>query len=307
MPLRVKGPKDPLLGVMVKGAYRLDKKLAAGGMGAIYRATEVSTGRWVAVKLLLPGSEHLDEHVRRFTREAQTLERLRHRNVVELLDHGCTPTGTLFIVMEYLTGKTVEDVVPEDRGIPVDAIVEIMEQACAGVGAAHKQRLVHRDLKPANIYLAQQPDKTALVKVIDFGLAKPMVDRETQLTSVGKVVGSAGFIAPEHILGSRDFQESSDIYGLGAVLYFMLTGRKPYDGNDIVSVMTAQVHEKPPPLNLSPSMNDAFAPVVSRAMARKPEKRFRTTEDLLAEVHAALEYLDEDDTIITGEKAVPTD
>lgn len=298
--LQVKPVRDRLAGTVLKNAFRLEKKLAEGGMGSIYKATQLKGGPSVAVKILHPDSECLEEHSIRFMREAEILGQINHPNVVKLYDYGVTDQGLVFMVMEYLHGRTLDQVITaRGKGIPVENTVAVLEESCHGVEAAHKIGLVHRDLKPDNIFVAKEKDGTAVVKVIDFGLAKPMEDERTALTLVGRVVGSAGFIAPEHILGSRDFQESSDIYALGAVLYFMLTGKKPYDGSDIKEIMTAQVHEKPPPMQLeNEDVVEAFSPVVSKAMSRKPEKRYKSVPELLEAVEEALAWLEGEDTVV---------
>jgi len=288
--IRVQQRKDPFIGALLGERWKLDKQIGQGGMGAIYRGTDIRTQEVSAVKVLHPESDAPEEHAARFKQETQLLAQLNHPNVVRMLDSGATAEGRMYLVMEYLQGRTLDEVVPEE-GIPVDSAVAVLEEICAGVKAAHARRLVHRDLKPENIFIARQPDGTAVVKVIDFGLAKQMKSdaEKTALTLAGKVVGSAGYVAPEHIVGGRVFTEQSDIYALGAIFYFMLTGRKPYQGESIANIMQAQIREKPPGLNLPedhPAM--AFEPVVRRAMTRAPEKRYLTTDALLAAVHQVL-------------------
>ncbi|MBI5498100.1 MAG: serine/threonine protein kinase [Deltaproteobacteria bacterium] len=280
----LQGPPTPdrLVGTTLRGRYKLDQKLATGGMGSVYRATNVATGATVAVKVLLDALSESDEHVARFRQEAELLSRILHPNVVTLLDYGAEG-GTSFMVMEFLSGSSLEEVVPQG-GLEPDQALAILEEICAGVGAAHAAGLVHRDLKPENIIMAHQPDGRSVVKVIDFGLARPLQEAEAlELTVTGRVVGSAGYVAPEHITGGRAFNSASDIYALGAVLYFLLTGRRPYDGDNIPAIMTAQLRGQLPPLDLPAGSRGALLEgVVKRAMNRDPSLRYPSTGHLLS-------------------------
>ncbi|MBI5493443.1 MAG: serine/threonine protein kinase [Deltaproteobacteria bacterium] len=272
---------DPMFGRVLGGRYRLESRIGEGGMGWVYRATRTTDDTQVAVKLLIARSDERGrEHRERFRREVGMLGRLRHPNVVSMLDAG-EENGQAYMVMEYLQGRTLHDVVPAG-GVPVRAAADIIQEVCEGLEAAHRAGLVHRDLKPENVFIARQATGVHVVKIIDFGLARATdVDEESRLTQQGKVVGSAGYIAPEHILGSRDFTPASDIYAVGAVLFFMLAGRRPYEGDSVGAVMEAQVKERLPPLGLPqghPSL--VLEPVIRRAMSRQLDRRFPSTRDL---------------------------
>jgi len=285
--------RDPLQQRVLEGRYRLEGKVGEGGMGLVYRATRLQDGATVAIKILVERSgARANEDRKRFQREAQLLSQLNHPNLVALLDAGQADGGLLYLVMEYLEGRTLHEVVP-DAGTGAEAAAAIMEEVCAALGAAHKAGVVHRDLKPENVFIARQRDGSHVVKVIDFGLAKAMeTDESSRLTMTGKVVGSAGFIAPEHILGSREFTPASDIYALGGILFYMLTGHRPYAGESVAQVMEAQVKEKPPALGL-PAGHEALVLeyTVRRAMSRKPEKRFSSTRDMQVSLQHAMKVL----------------
>jgi serine/threonine protein kinase len=276
-------PPDPMSGKILKGRYRLEDQIGVGGMGAIYRATNVSNGRTVAVKVLQQALVESDEHVARFRQEADLLSRIMHPNVVSLLDYG-QEGDTIFMIMEHLTGHTLDAVVPPG-GFDLDTALALMEEVCAGVGAAHQAGLIHRDLKPENIFFARQADGRSVVKVIDFGLARPVYAHEQpagELTMRGRVVGSAGYVAPEHITGGRDFTPVSDVYALGAVLFHLLTGRVPYSGEDNVAIMTSQLKQGPPPLGLPPGTPGLMLEgVIHRAMNRNPSLRYQSTDDMI--------------------------
>lgn len=271
--------EDPLLGAVLKGTYRIDERIAAGGMGAIYRGVQLALGRAVAIKVLRPDLEGSAEMAKRFFREARLLSQVIHPNVVTLLDCGSTESGLLFMVLEYLSGAGLETVAA--RPNPLDRVARWMEQICAGVGAAHAQRLVHRDLKPRNVFLARQSDGAETVKVLDFGISKGLDGDNTQLTKTGHLVGTPGYIAPEQIAGDAPADERSDIYALGAILYALLAGRPPYVGPTTQSILKKQL-EDPPDLDALAAQGQPpeVVQVVAKAMARNPAYRYQTAAEL---------------------------
>jgi serine/threonine protein kinase len=281
--------KDTYVGRVLRKRYALDVRVGEGGMGLVYRAFDLQKDRAVvAVKLLpLRTDEEGQEHAARFEKEADLMRRLRHPNIVRYLDHG-RESGLLYLVMELLDGKTLSDAVPQ-AGVDWSTAVDVVEEICDALRSAHAQQVIHRDMKPDNVFLARQPDGSAIVKVIDFGLAKDVGEDGPALTMMGKVVGSAGYIAPEHILGGRSFTEQSDVYAVGAILFFMLTGRRPYQGMGVPQIMQAQVNEKPPHLDLPDDHpNMLLEPVVRRAMSRSIDKRYPSVDALMSAVHAAV-------------------
>ena len=302
-PLVAKRNKDPLEGRTLKGRWLLEARVGEGGMGLVYRCRDVRTDGVAAVKILQYRTDDEGrEHAARFAHETELLYRLQHPNIVQYLDSG-SERDLSFMVMEFLTGKTLQEAVPRG-GLAYETAVDVLEEVCAALETAHKQLVIHRDMKPDNVFIAAQPDGSAVVKVIDFGLAKALeTDESAALTMTGKVVGSAGFIAPEHILGGRQFTPQSDVYALGGILFYMLTGRKPYHGQGVAQIMQAQVAERPPQLGLPEGHRSLLLePVVRRAMSRSVEKRYATVADFLAAVHAAVRptHLSSSTTVVLG-------
>jgi len=282
-------------GEVLKAAYRVDSKLGEGGMGTIYRGTQLSLGRAVAIKTLSRSNKLTDEAVQRFFREARILSQLNHPNIVNIIDFGTAePGATPFIVMELLSGKPLDAYVSAQNRPPLRQVLGLMGQICAGVSAAHQLNIVHRDLKPSNVFvitLAGAGDP--IVKLLDFGLAKSataMPESGLAVTQAGVGVGTCGFTAPEQLEGTGDPDARADVYGLGALLYFLLTGRPPYQGQTVNSVMAKQMTKPPDPIDF-PALGlagaESIEPILSKAMSISPEERYQS----VAEFKGALEAI----------------
>ncbi|MEM7482916.1 MAG: ABC transporter substrate-binding protein [Acidobacteriota bacterium] len=280
---------DPLIGTVLKGTYRIEEQIGAGGMGAVFRAVQTPLDRDVAVKILLPSAQSTPSMISRFFQEARLLSQLSHPNVVGIIDFGNTETGMIFMVMEYLTGQTLSALVPEKQGLPMADAVHWMHQACAGVSAAHRNDLVHRDLKPENLFIASSRSGPDTLKVLDFGIARTLEGAEgTRLTQMGLLMGTPGFIAPEQIESPAEAGARSDIYALGAILFFMVTGHRPYYGQTPHSVLVQQM-QRPPQLDLGLlAEQPAVAAVIAKAMAIAPENRFASTDELVEALDSAV-------------------
>lgn len=294
---------DALVGRVVGGRYRLEALIAQGGMGRIYRATQLTLGRMVAVKILLPPSDPSAERLatQRFVFEAAAAARLHHPHSVTVLDYGTDPGGIAYLVMELLQGRTLGQLLRHEGRLEVYRALTIAKQTAAALCAAHAQNIVHRDLKPGNLFLAQGPhvDRdhggTDFIKVVDYGLAKPVAEHHESLTVTGRFMGSPGYMAPEQIRGENT-DHRCDIYALGAILFEMLTGAPAYLRANVYETMVAQVHEPLPPLTLragghgaprAPSYAAALEALVRRAMAKAPGERFAS----MAELYDALSAL----------------
>jgi hypothetical protein len=290
---------DHLVGDRLDGKYLIDTRLGEGGMGAVYRATHLGTTRVVAVKIIRPELSSDAAFVERFRREAESLGRLRHPNIVDITDFGFARGGTgevAYLVMEYLDGCTLADVLEEERRLSTTWVVDILEQVSSAVDEAHRHGIVHRDLKPENIWLEPNRRGGYTVKVLDFGLATPVGGAlmassdaglkscatadgavangaETrlvpaQLTQAGATMGTPLYMSPEQCRG-EPLDARSDIYSLGIVAYRMLAGRTPFVGNAI-DVVKQQISGEPPPLGDAPRR---VAAVVMSALAKDPGMR----------------------------------
>ncbi len=278
--------KDPLLGRTLNSIYKIEEAIGAGGMGAVYRGTQLALSRNVAIKVLLPGLAGTADFRARFFREAKILSQLNHPNIVNVIDFGHTEDGLLFLVMEFLSGGTLSQRVAPGKGIPLPTAVAYMREMCDGVGAAHAQGLVHRDLKPQNVFLTRVTATRDLVKILDFGLGKAGGERE-RLTATGMAMGTPAYIPPEQIRNSADADARADVYALGAIFYYLLSGRDPYDGDSATMVMMKQLQEPPQPIDFAAKgLPPALAPVLAKAMHVDREQRYPTTTALLTAIVA---------------------
>jgi len=279
-----------LIGQVLKDSYRIEEQIGEGGMGAVFRGVQMTLGRDVAIKILLPSLQSTPSMIQRFFQEAKLLSQLNHPNVVSIIDFGNTETGMIYMVMEYLTGSILGQIIPPGKGLPLPDTLRLMRQLCAGVEAAHHCRLIHRDLKPGNIFVSKRAGSPETVKILDFGIARALeVEQETRLTRTGLLMGTPGFLAPEQIDESRDADARSDIYALGAILYLMLTGRRPYEGKTPHSILVRQLQE-PPSVDLSPIADrEPLAAVVLRAMHLDPESRFQKPGEIVDALEEALD------------------
>ena len=269
-----------VLGLEIAGRYRLDERLGAGGMSTVYRARDNVLERQVAVKLL---AEHLSEDdgfVARFRREALSAAKLIHPNVVQVYDSGHDPEAHRhFIVMEYVEGPTVAQLMREHDRLPVDQAVDIGVQSCQGLEYAHRHGVIHRDVKPGNLIL--NPD--GVVKLVDFGIAKAAED--TGITQIGSVVGTAAYLSPERAQG-EEATASADVYSLGVVLYQLLAGRLPYETGSLTELATRQQEGTPEPLHLiNPDVSPELSRAVSRSLAARPEHRYASAAEFGEALH----------------------
>lgn len=256
---------DPLVGRVLDGRYRVDARIAAGGMATVYRAVDTRLDRVLALKVMHPALAADAGFVDRFIREAKSVARLAHPNVVAVFDQGTDGPYT-YLAMEYVSGCTLRDVLRERGALQPRAALDILEPVLAALGAAHRAGFVHRDMKPENVLIGDD----GRVKVADFGLVRS-VDSVTQTT--GSVLGTVSYLAPEQIeSGVADTRV--DVYACGVVLYEMLTGVKPHTGGTPAQVLYQHLHEDvPPPSAAVPGLPVGLDEVVAHATARNPELR----------------------------------
>lgn len=265
---------------LLQGRYRLEDKLASGGMGAVYVATDERLNRQVAAKLL---ADHLAEDprfVERFRREARAVAALAHPNIANVYDYG-EDDDCHFIVMELVEGHDLARVLREEGPLSTDRTITIAARICAALEHAHAADIIHRDVKPANVIIGPQNS----VKVTDFGIARAAGD--STLTAAGSVLGSAHYISPEQAMG-ENLTPRSDVYSLGIVMYEMLTGALPFTGDSVMGVAMRHVNEDVPRArDINPDIPAALDDVVARATAKAPRDRFADAASMQAALHDA--------------------
>jgi eukaryotic-like serine/threonine-protein kinase len=271
--------QDPLVGQVLDGRYRVESRIAVGGMATVYRAMDTRLDRVLALKVMHPGLAADTGFVERFIREAKAVARLAHPNVVGVFDQG-QDGAYVYLAMEYVAGCTLRDVLKERGALQPRAALDILEPVLAALGAAHRAGLVHRDMKPENVLIGDD----GRVKVADFGLVRA-VDTQTSATT-GSLLGTVSYLAPEQV-GHGTVDQRSDVYACGLVLYEMLAGRKPYNGDTPMKVIYQHLNEDvPAPSAVVPSVAPGLDALVARAAARDPQHRPADAVEMLAEVRA---------------------
>jgi len=276
-------PKDRYIGrEILNGQFKILKKIGTGGMGAVYKAAQPEMNRMVAVKILHAKLKNRKDLVSRFRREARAMSHLTHPNTVKVMMYGELEEGELYIVMEYLDGKNLNQIVRRQGPFPVERAIPILIQVCGALEEAHQLGIVHRDLKPENIFLSNTGGLTDYAKVLDFGLAK-VTERELRpgsimLTQEGMVFGTPEFMSPEQAQG-QVLDLRSDIYSLAVILYEALTGKLPFDARS--SMEYIQLHVTKPPISLDErvpgkTFPPGLADVINRALAKTPADRYES-------------------------------
>jgi serine/threonine-protein kinase len=272
------------------GQYTLDKKLGEGGMGMVYRASHAMMRRPTAVKLL-PLEKMGEASLARFEREVQQTARLTHPNTITIYDYGRTPDGVFYYAMELLDGASLEAVVERDGPQAPGRVVRVMEMVAGGLAEAHTLGIIHRDIKPANIFLCRQGGEFDIAKVLDFGLVKVVEGPEdANLTHDGVVTGTPQYLAPEALTDPDNIDSRSDLYALGAVGYYLLTGEQVFTGN-IVEICGHHLHTEPMPPSerLGREVPFEIEAVVMQCLAKNPEDRPQSAGEIRARLAASLE------------------
>jgi serine/threonine-protein kinase len=284
------GTGDPMIGRLLDGRYRLEKKIGEGGMGAIYKAVHTGMGRTCAIKLLTLLSPGNDDAVARFKREAKMASRIDNPHAVTIYDFGQSEDGTLFLAMELIDGVALSRLVAQERVLPATRAIHIASQIAEGLAAAHALEIIHRDLKPDNIMLTRKGAALDYVKVLDFGIAKTVADDSADnLTKTGFVLGTPVYMSPEQLLGEK-LDPRSDIYSLAIIVYEMLSGRLPFEGENQQSIMMKRITSEPVRITrFAPSISEALERAVMGGLARDPAVRTRTVEAFAASLRTALQ------------------
>jgi serine/threonine protein kinase len=277
---------ERIIGTIIGDRYRVIELIGAGGVGTVYRAEHTLMKKAVALKLLHPELGRIDEVARRFEREAQSASRLSHAHIIQVTDFGRTPDGILYLVMELLAGESLAAAIERSRRIPVERAVGIMRQVLGALKHAHALGVVHRDLKPENIMLARREEQGTQdnVKLLDFGIAKMSEDTPASgapLTHAGVVFGTPRYMSPEQAMGENT-DHRSDLYSCGVILYEMLTGRRPFDGESAVKIIASHLTATPTSLrSVAPKAQipQALDDVVLHALAKPRDERFQSAAD----------------------------
>ncbi|MCB0876136.1 MAG: PASTA domain-containing protein [Solirubrobacterales bacterium] len=264
-------------GITVDGRYRLEHRLGSGGMADVWRARDTELGRDVALKLLHENFARDTEFVERFRREASSAAGLQHQNVVSVFDRG-SYEDSYYISMELVEGSSLRELI--DQGLTIEEAVEVTRQMLAAAAFAHEHGIVHRDLKPMNVLI----DRDGRIRVTDFGIARA---GGSEITRTGSVMGTAQYLSPEQAQGMA-VGPATDIYSIGVILFEMLTGRVPFDGENAVAIAMKQVGEEPPaPSSINPKVSPALDAVVLKALAKDPAQRFQSAAEMTAALEAA--------------------
>lgn len=298
---------DGRIGTTIDGRFRLERLLGAGGMGKVYAATQLSVGHTVAVKVLRSDISELHTTTQRFFREAQVMAALRHPNIVGLIDYGQDEdSGAIFIVMEFVDGRSLTDVLRRGR-IPLGLALLICRQICSGLAQAHSAGIVHRDLKPDNVMLELTAEGRICAKLLDFGIALPQGPDETRFTATGGTLGTPRYMSPEQAKDGA-IQNTSDFYALGVILYEMIAGEPPFQADTPMAVLFKTVHERHTPItdvlkgfDLPPG---PVSSLIDELLAKDPEQRpqsaamlGRRFDQLIADLPAPPPVLDSLDAL----------
>ncbi len=285
--------RDPMIGTCLMGKYDIIDVIGHGGMGVVYKGRQVLMERTVAIKMLQ--SQHIadSQSVQRFLREGKASCRMNHPNIITVYDFGITPqSGQPFIVMDYLQGISLSDMIKQDGQVSVERSIKILTQATDALDHAHRAGVIHRDLKPSNIMLIEYEDEKDFVKIVDFGVAQLIGagGEQQRLTQMGEVCGSPVYMSPEQCQG-LELDVRSDIYSMGIVIFETLTGRLPLIGKTMVETMSKHISEMPP--RFSEIRPDLYIPerleaVIWKAMAKDPASRHQSMAELCRDLETAI-------------------
>jgi tRNA A-37 threonylcarbamoyl transferase component Bud32/tetratricopeptide (TPR) repeat protein len=281
---------DKLVGTLFSDRYQILSLLGEGGTGLVYKARHILMNRHVAIKIIRSELLNNQTLINRFQQEAMAVSKLNHQNIVKVHDFGVTPEGAPFLVMDFIDGTSLAEMLINEGSLPSERALPIFLQACDALQHAHQVGIVHRDLKSSNLMICSENGKLDIVKVVDFGMAKLLrPDEDTQfqeLTQTGDVFGSPLYMSPEQCRG-QILDERSDIYSLGCVMYYAISGRPPCQGENVLDTLQRQINEKPQSLLASkPDLPMALNQVILKALRKNPDDRYQTMRDMIMDVEA---------------------
>jgi eukaryotic-like serine/threonine-protein kinase len=279
------------------GRYRLKEKIGSGGMGDVYLAEHRLMKRPCAIKVIRVEKAGDPRAIARFEREVKATSRLNHWNSISIFDYGRTSDGTFFYVMEYIRGLSLQELVQRNGPLSPARAVYLLKQVCNALIEAHAMQLVHRDIKPANLMVSELGGAFDVVKLLDFGLAKPITDSlaqegDSELTIAGSLTGSPHYMSPEQAMGEVSADQRSDIYAVGGVAFFMLTGRPTFESGATLKVLLAHLHERavaPSAVRKKgqgPTISQGFDAIVLKCLEKSPNERFQSARELLDALNA---------------------
>ena len=284
--------EDSHIGEILAEKYLIEELIKTGGMGSVYRGKHVLMDKRVAIKVLRPSLAVDDAVVARFSREAKAASRISHPHAVNVTDFGESENGVVFLVMEYLDGRTLKQVIKDEGAMSLERTTEVVRQVAGALDAAHEQGVIHRDLKSDNIMLSQT-NGGEWAKVLDFGIAKiqqPEGARDIDITAANLVIGTPQYMSPEQCSQSGPIDARSDVYSFGIIIYEMLAGRVPFTGESPTVIMMKQVQDEPPSISEArPDLPAAVAQLISRALAKEPNDRFQSAGELSKALAEAFE------------------
>jgi len=289
-------PTDPLVGTILAGRYRVQRRIGEGGMGLVYEAEHTGIEKRVAIKVLRDDFSKRPEVVERFQLEAKSASKIGNAHIIDISDFGETPSGASYFVMEYLDGQDLADLLAVESTLPAARAVGLVQQCCRALGAAQRKGVVHRDMKPENIFLTTRDEVPDFVTIVDFGIAK-MNDIETEgapgrkLTKTGMIFGTPEYMSPEQAAG-KPADGRVDIYALGVILYECLAGRTPFVGDSFMGILTQHMFEEVPALHeVNPNVvvSPELEMVILRALAKDPDERYSSMEALSEALDAAMQ------------------
>jgi serine/threonine-protein kinase len=292
VPVHVIGQTDPLIGQVIGGRFHVTSVLGEGGMGVVYMGEQQmgTTIRKVAVKTLHAHLSKDSSIMARFHREVGTVAQLEHPNTIKVYDFGTTKDGTLYIAMEFVSGKSLADVIASEGAMPADRVIHIMRQVCGALDEAHLQGIIHRDLKPENIILTQRAGETDFAKVLDFGIAARTesadAQKEAKLTQQGMVLGTPPYMSPEQFTG-KQLDARSDVYSLGIMAYEMITGHLPFDAETPWEWATQHMTVNPKPFEAAApgkSIPEGIKQAILKALSKERTQRQDSARQFFAEL-----------------------
>ncbi|AMV38631.1 serine/threonine-protein kinase [Planctomyces sp. SH-PL62] len=279
------------------GQYQLGRRIGVGGMGEVFLAEHQLLKRPCALKLIKGDAGGDSLALARFEREVKSAARLSHPNTIAIYDYGRTDEGTFYYVMEYLPGMSLQDLVSQHGPVSPGRLLYLLRQVCGGLAEAHALGIIHRDLKPANIFVALRGGEADVAKILDFGLVKLTADPDApELTTDRSVSGTPAFMAPEQATGDRPVDPRTDVYALGAIAYYALTGRPPFEGTTAMAVMIAQVRDPVvPPSQVVEGVPEDLERVILRCLAKAPDDRYANVKALARDLAACASARDWDE------------